>query len=949
MRSPVMISLKSKRHHSRAFILCLTTMLCLSLMSSGPAWAGVGANPPAGNPDDYGGGDWLGTAAFDNYTNNGTVSGNVSLDAGNDVFTNNGQVTGTVNGGNWHDQLTNNATGQIDVTLQGGNGNDTLINHGTVGVNLWGGNHNDTIENHGTAYRILGGTGDDNITNTGTVTNINGEDGNDTIVNSGTVAQIRGADGVDHITNNGTVSQYILPGHGDDTIINNDTVTQHIYGDLGNDTVTNNGNVAGWITTNEDDDTITNNGSVGLGISGGEGDDTITNNGSVGTSIQGHEGDDTITVNGRVDGDIACDQDDDWVILKSGASVGGSIRGGVGTNTVTYDNVPDTGAFTLTNFTQVEYIGDNGMSGSQDVSGIVMAVRGTLRMQNGTLNPSLMQVAGGTLAGNGQITSDVVVSLAGSVAPGNSIGTISVNSVNLPGGTNYNVELSGASADRLIVATDVVISGPNLNLTLLGAPYINSKYTIIRKDGAGAVNGAFNGLAEGDTFTAGGNDFTISYVGGDGNDVVLTALTGSNPPAPSPEPEPKPGVDPPAAPQVSQDLSPNPTGSMNGPVISWPKVGGTNHYNIYRAACPTCPKTKVGRVPGTSFTDETALPGQVYYYFIRSDNGALSDYSDWIPAWRYEQNPGRDGDYNGDGIMDLLWWEPGSGQLKIWFMNGGSVQSVSAPVEGLDISQWLLVNTGDFNNDGIWDLLWWNPETGEAAIRYMAAQSAVSNGFSPSSTTAGDITGNVTLSYPGDLNGDGRADLIWRDYATGFVTIWLMGEDGKPALNGPPTLADGMTDGGKPGVVDSLEWTMRGLFDMNADGKSDVIWQHGWDGRVVVWYMDGSQATGVSQYQRIEPENWRVAGLGDLNGDGLGDIVWRNDSTGAVQAWLMTGADPAYEQRDIAMGDEAALWQVKAVGDFCTPGCDDVYCKNADTGAARIITLDGREFYPSVE
>ncbi|KMY68586.1 hypothetical protein AAU61_02815 [Desulfocarbo indianensis] len=262
-----------------------------------------------------------------------------------------------------------------------------------------------------------------------------------------------------------------------------------------------------------------------------------------------------------------------------------------------------------------------------------------------------------------------------------------------------------------------------------------------------------------------------------------------------------------------------------------------------------------------------------------------------------------------------------------------------------------MVNTGDFNNDGVWDLLWWNPETGAAAIWYLTATANSSGGMGfQASDQAGDITGNVTLSYGGDLNGDGRTDLIWRDYAGGEVTLWLMGEDGKPSLNGPPSLADGMAEGGRPGVTGSLEWVLRGAHDLNADGKADLVWQHATDGRVVVWLMDGSQALSFQEYQRGEAANWRVAGLGDLNGDGRGDLLWRNDGDGRLQAWLMTGGDPAYEERDMALsGGDAAAWQVKAVGAFCRVGCAEAYCKHAESGAARIVTLDGGEFNLAAE
>src|SRR5262249_34658265 len=44
------------------------------------------------------------------------------------------------------------------------------------------------------------------------------------------------------------------------------------------------------------------------------------------------------------------------------------------------------------------------------------------------------------------------------------------------------------------------------------------------------VSGTFSGLPEGAVITLGGNQFRISYVGGDGNDLVLTAIATANKP-----------------------------------------------------------------------------------------------------------------------------------------------------------------------------------------------------------------------------------------------------------------------------------------------------------------------------------------------------------------------------------------------------------------------------------
>ena len=53
-------------------------------------------------------------------------------------------------------------------------------------------------------------------------------------------------------------------------------------------------------------------------------------------------------------------------------------------------------------------------------------------------------------------------------------------------------------------------------------PAVGQSYTIIDNDSNDAVTGTFNNLAEGATFTVDGYVFKISYVGGTGNDVVVT-------------------------------------------------------------------------------------------------------------------------------------------------------------------------------------------------------------------------------------------------------------------------------------------------------------------------------------------------------------------------------------------------------------------------------------------
>lgn len=146
----------------------------------------------------------------------------------------------------------------------------------------------------------------------------------------------------------------------------------------------------------------------------------------------------------------------------------------------------------------------------------------------------------GVLKGTGTATN--ITALSGStVAPGNSPGTITVTNVfDLYG--NYQAEiLNKTTYDKVIAGegatpgTITVLLRPGSSLeTLLYAGWsvtAGDQFTIIDNRGDQPVSGTFDNLAEGQQLTIGGITFNITYAGGDGNDVVLTALTTGSAPA----------------------------------------------------------------------------------------------------------------------------------------------------------------------------------------------------------------------------------------------------------------------------------------------------------------------------------------------------------------------------------------------------------------------------------
>lgn len=138
-------------------------------------------------------------------------------------------------------------------------------------------------------------------------------------------------------------------------------------------------------------------------------------------------------------------------------------------------------------------------------------------------------VNGGTLKGTGTV--GTVSMSSGKIAPGASPGVINTSDLTLTGGT-YEVELGGTADGEYdqtnVTGTVDLGSGTTLDITLFGAyePAVNDVFTIINNDGTDAVQGTFNGLANGDRFTLGDYTYQINYDAGDGND-VLVLVTGT--------------------------------------------------------------------------------------------------------------------------------------------------------------------------------------------------------------------------------------------------------------------------------------------------------------------------------------------------------------------------------------------------------------------------------------
>lgn len=167
----------------------------------------------------------------------------------------------------------------------------------------------------------------------------------------------------------------------------------------------------------------------------------------------------------------------------------------------------------------------------------VIVKKGEIVLLNGSRSMSVYE--GGVISGD--ITGGDF-DVYGVVSPGNnSIGKITARSIALMDPGVYKVKILDKDHYDQIDAIDGVMLGHSrLDLTYLEGGVIKKgdTFTIINNKGANPIEGAtFKDLPEGAEVTVGGAIFKISYVGGDGNDVVLTALNDWNVPKASKAPK----------------------------------------------------------------------------------------------------------------------------------------------------------------------------------------------------------------------------------------------------------------------------------------------------------------------------------------------------------------------------------------------------------------------------
>jgi fibronectin-binding autotransporter adhesin len=232
-------------------------------------------------------------------------------------------------------------------------------------------------------------------------------------------------------------------------------------------------------------------GSAGSITNSGTTDNTLTVNNTAG-----------YTYNGKVEGNVALTKSGAGTLLLNGANtyVGPTI---VDSGTLAID-----GAIAGTPSIQVK------SGATLDVSGVTGSF---------LLSPEQLLTGSGSVVGS--------VSIDGVIAPGDTTGTLTLTApATFNAGSELRLEIDSAASFDKLAASGVSLTSPvNLTIDLGYVPVPGTPFLIADNTGALATSGQFSMagagvLNEGATFFVAGQGFNITYQGGTGNDVVITAI-----------------------------------------------------------------------------------------------------------------------------------------------------------------------------------------------------------------------------------------------------------------------------------------------------------------------------------------------------------------------------------------------------------------------------------------
>ncbi|MER5888746.1 VCBS repeat-containing protein [Streptomyces sp. NPDC001941] len=250
---------------------------------------------------------------------------------------------------------------------------------------------------------------------------------------------------------------------------------------------------------------------------------------------------------------------------------------------------------------------------------------------------------------------------------------------------------------------------------------------------------------------------------------------------------------------------------------------------------------------------------------------------------------------NYDGTGGDVLARKADGSTVLYPSRGGQYNSITL-YESIPLGKWPTTSTlipfGDIDKDGCNDLL--VRDAAGDLYRYRAGCGNVPLPQLASTRIGVGWTGMDAFTSPGDLTGDGRADLIARQVATGDLYLYSATSSGT------------LTRTGRVGTG----WknlTIIGAGDLNEDKAGDVLAR---DASGNLWRYYGTGKGTIGRGTKLGA-GWggftSLSAAGDLNGDGHADLVART-KTGDLLRYTGNGKGQFIASLKIGRGWNGFTW-----------------------------------------
>jgi len=310
----------------------------------------------------------------------------------------------------------------------------------------------------------------------------------------------------------------------------------------------------------------------------------------------------------------------------------------------------------------------------------------------------------------------------------------------------------------------------------------------------------------------------------------------------------------------------------------------------------------MNKIVGHRDVGQTGCPGSQLYRRLDEIRLKAAAWFDAYIATQPEQPVF--GDFDGDGLRDILRYRPGAPADVLWSRPGGGIRRSTLTIGGT-----YRPVVGDFDGDGRDDILWYAPGSSPGDRLWYGGAS----GFT---SRVVDLPEHG-LPFVVELDGDGRDDVVI--YAPGASPDRIYGGRADRALQ-PRAL-----------VIQGTYKLLPGDYD--GDGRDDLFLYGPGSDPDNVFFSNGQ---GAFTTLTSSVAGWYAPAVGDFDGNGLDDIMWYGPGAAADTIWWSeVGARGSRSSESVPANGAAARPQV---GDVNGDGHDDLLLYEPGPGADPLWT-----------